>query len=677
MRRPKSTQDGSTLDRIAPPRRRHRTEPPVSLHRATQLPADVAQIVAEYAPGVASLLTLRAVSRRWQASVTEAVGYLNGRNWNELNYAVEDLHPLEWHYGLVTKDANYTVINCCVVCLWCRLDSLRLRLQDARARLVLPIWSGSRLRRLELLAVGIAVQPGASLRIMPRIDTLEQLDLRGNTRLSDVRALRHCRMIREIDLSNTGVTAKGIAGLEQLASLEILRLQTCSNLTDVSSLSRSVSVRELDVEGSPIADRGFIGLERVPTLQSLCLGGTEVTNLTAFHSNSTLTNLNVPGTKIGADDIGKMPLKTLILNSCRKIRSVASFCRNANLVVLGLADTRITTAGIDGLQYSTALQELDLSGTTISDVRHLCHCPALRDLNLTGTEITSEALGCLSKIPTLEVLSLQYCRVNDVASLRACPRLRELHLEGADVTGDGIAGLEHIQTLETLDLNHCVEMTCVRRLGASTSLQTLTLRSTSVNDDGIIGLEQIPTLRRLNLSSTQVTDVCALARCSALRILELGDTEVSTIAGLELIPTLEMLVLMGTRVETVASLRHCKSLNTLHLPFGVSSDGVLGLELIPTLTELGFGYCRKVQNVTHLRHCRALRTLDLSDSAVTDSGIRGLELISTLEDISIANTVVSDVSAFRQCRALRRLNVAGSKVPNAAGGQYSHGVPIS
>jgi Leucine-rich repeat (LRR) protein len=104
---------------------------------------------------------------------------------------------------------------------------------------------------------------------------------------------------------------------------------------------------------------------------------------------------------------------------------------------------------------------------------------------------------------------------------------------------------------------------------------------------------------------------------------------------------------------------------------------VLGLELIPTLTELGFGYCRDVRNVTHLRHCRALRTLDLTDSAVTDSGIRGLELISTLEDISIANTLVSDVSAFRQCRALRRLNVAGSKVPNAAGGQYSHGVPIS
>jgi hypothetical protein len=73
-----------------------------------------------------------------------------------------------------------------------------------------------------------------------------------------------------------------------------------------------------------------------------------------------------------------------------------------------------------------------------------------------------------------------------------------------------------------------------------------------------------------------------------------------------------------------------------------------GLELIPTLEDLSLWSCMQITDVSCLQNCRALKKLDLSSTDVTDAGIRGLELIPTLQELELR-----DCKQVRDLRALR------------------------
>jgi hypothetical protein len=99
----------------------------------------------------------------------------------------------------------------------------------------------------------------------------------------------------------------------------------------------------------------------------------------------------------------------------------------------------------------------------------------------------------------------------------------------------------------------------------------------------------------------------------------------------------------------VSGLRHCRSLKKLHLASTFVTDtGIWGLELIPTLEELNLYRCMQVTDVNFLRNCRALKTLSLQSTNVTDAGIRGLELIPTLVVLNLCECrQLRDLSALR------------------------------
>jgi hypothetical protein len=50
------------------------------------IPTDLVQNTAEYLGRVAGLLSFRGVSTEWQGAVSDAVGFLNGRCWNRLEF---------------------------------------------------------------------------------------------------------------------------------------------------------------------------------------------------------------------------------------------------------------------------------------------------------------------------------------------------------------------------------------------------------------------------------------------------------------------------------------------------------------------------------------------------------------------------------------------------------------
>jgi hypothetical protein len=117
---------GTTVERgaLSQP---HRSQPSAGtkkqLHSTTPfIPTDLVQNTAEYLGRVAGLLSFRGVSTEWQGAGSDAVGFLNGRCWNQLECKeyLTRLGSYELWTQLRLDDAR-VVARCAVLCLRQRL----------------------------------------------------------------------------------------------------------------------------------------------------------------------------------------------------------------------------------------------------------------------------------------------------------------------------------------------------------------------------------------------------------------------------------------------------------------------------------------------------------------------------------------------------------------------------
>jgi hypothetical protein len=121
------------------------------------------------------------------------------------------------------------------------------------------------------------------------------------------------------------------------------------------------------------------------------------------------------------------------------------------------------------------------------------------------------------------------------------------------------------------------------------------------------------------------------------------------------------------QITDVSRLQSCRALKQLDLGYiSVTDAGIRGLELIPTLEILHLRGCMEITDVSCLQSCRALKQLVLQQTNVTDAGIRGLELIPTLEVLDLERCKnITDVSFLQCCCALKKLCLSQSSVTDA------------
>jgi hypothetical protein len=171
------------------------------------IPADLVQNTAEYLGRVAGLLSFRGVSSEWQAAVSDAVGFLNGRCWNRLecnehlDYLGSSL-PVDSDelWTRLRLDSATVVTNCAVLCLRQRLETIKC------GRPWMRTWFP-----LRLLGDTNEALVALSLRQVPR------LGLHGDLRpVDDLSCLLGCVALRELSLQGTQVTHESFAGLGPL-----------------------------------------------------------------------------------------------------------------------------------------------------------------------------------------------------------------------------------------------------------------------------------------------------------------------------------------------------------------------------------------------------------------------------------------------------------------------------
>jgi hypothetical protein len=430
--------------------------------------ADVLQIITEYTAQISSILCQRGVSKRWYGAVTEAIGFLNGRDWESLEWSWGSPSELSTHFTHIDLRA---IVRFTAVCLRERLEKLiicrpgkigglslrllgerndclkHLRLRFIAVRDVPVLGRFSALERLLFEDCTLDVRDVTAFAEMP---ALKELRLSGDRRLN-LSLLPQCKSLLSVNLDLSYFVDNGcIAVIAQIASLTSLSLCHCINVTDVAPLSSCLALEELTLSLTRVDAAGIKGLARIPTLRklylSVCPRLRDATCLQSCVSLETLVLYRSPVTSMGLRGLENIPgLRSLNIEAS-DVLTVMGLSSSRALTSLDLSGTNVDDAGIAGLENMASLCQLNLKGCTrITSVCSLRTSRSIWGLNLSETGIIAGGLVGLNEIPTLEILVLQQCRkLTDVSTLRGCRSLRKLWLAGTSIVDGGLEGLESV-----------------------------------------------------------------------------------------------------------------------------------------------------------------------------------------------------------------------------------------
>lgn len=410
------------------------------------------------------------------------------------------------------------------------------------------------------------------------ITTLEELDLSRCSRVTNA-GLEHLLSLpnlKTLSISETGIKADGVARLSVLTSLMSLDLGGLP-VTDlvVSSLQVLTQLHQLVMWGSKVSNEGAILLKTFPKLNCLNLAWTNVTQLPALVS---LTSLNMSNCTIESILDGleepETSLVTLHFSGASFIDAyrVLSGLHARNLTFLDLSRSSINNVSF--LADMNRLECLDLSctGVTDSSMNLVAEIGAnLKHLNLSNTRVTSDALAILyGNVPKLEFISLSHTMVDDnaLAYLGLIPALRSISLSFTNIKGFihvgesesiphfSLASLQQLQHLEILDLEntHISDVAC-QPLTFLKELYHLSLRSDFLSDIALHTVSSLSKLKYLSIQGAVVTKagLCSFVPPPLLQVLDLRDCWLLTKEGiLEFWKTYPKLELRHELIATIS-----------------------------------------------------------------------------------------------------------------------------
>eukprot|EP00898_Chlorokybus_atmophyticus_P008019 jgi/Chlat1/8218/Chrsp76S07666 len=355
------------------------------------------------------------------------------------------------------------------------------------------------------------------------------------------------RHLRVLHITRCKITSQGVAHLAGLqSSLEDLSLARCSKVTDsaVPFLCQLLSLKRLDLSETGVSARGVRQLASLLCINSLALSGlpTDDTALTALAACRLLRSLQLWGsavTDIGVqrlDDLGVTELD-LSWTAVRHLPHLPALS-SLHMSRCGLADYALpigtciklrsltltgATSGVSEAVEQLSLAQaplvyLNVNQTDFYDTRCLAVFLDLEQLHADDTKVGNDTLLGLVGLTKLQHLSLARTRIGSdgVMLLRGCQSLKQLSLEGClaidDHACDVFATLEYVKHLNLAGA----------QLRGLSVLSSLDLRGACVTESGWLRLQSLPALETLRLKGAGLTDDCAqaVAAISHLRTLQ-------------------------------------------------------------------------------------------------------------------------------------------------------------
>ncbi|UCD51641.1 MAG: hypothetical protein JSW27_03225, partial [Phycisphaerales bacterium] len=312
-------------------------------------------------------------------------------------------------------------------------------------------------------------------------------------------------------------------------------------------------------------------------------------------------------------------------------RGLAHLYRLSSLVELHIFRTDLDEAGMEQLASLKSLQRLFLWD---------------------NAKMTPAGLAHLKSLPTLRLLSFHQTPVRDegVTQIRNLDSLEALHLEYADITAEGIQHLVGMTDLRQLSIYAEVPGSALQPLSSLPHLEELTLAEIKMKDADIAMFKAFPALKDLDLRLDELTGE--------------GMRHLRSMSSLE--------ELSGRLPQaTNESMQHLIGLNFKALNLDCSEVGDKALEAIGTMVELEQLFVSDTnisdEGLKSLEKLEALRLLRADNTTITDEGIIDLGAKSNMSDLWLRNTKVGDEGfrAIGQMMAMTQLVADNTAVTDA------------
>lgn len=402
--------------------------------------------------------------------------------------------------------------------------------------------------------------------------------------------------IASLVLDGLEVTEKDLAALSELHRMNSLSLAD-DGLEDISALAGLSGLVSLNLSGNSIED--LSPLAGLGGLRSLYLDDNPIRDLSPLYSLTRLANLSITGLEIGDEQR-------------RELSEALPNCA----IHSDTPQEDATDITIGGVSFRSNVQELDLSGMGIEDIRVLSVCKDLKTLDLSGNGLTD--LSPLMNLPALESLNVAGNEISDLRPLIGMAALRSVDASYNQIS-DTVAA------------------------GAIDGLTELKLSGNHISD--LSGLKQLKNLRRLSLNDTGLTaeDLPCLEDLDALIQLEIEDNPDLT-------------------AEAVDALRG-------ELPFCVISHSQLiysvqiGESSVPSNSRELILTGRSLRDISPLSALDQLETVDLSGNDIDNIYIFQYTLSrNTIVKLNLSNNEIMDLTPLSDMTALCELNLANNQI---------------
>jgi internalin A len=270
---------------------------------------------------------------------------------------------------------------------------------------------------------------------------------------------------------------------------------------------------------------------------------------------------------------------------------------------------------LDGLQWATNLDHLDLQGDHIATITALSGLTGLHYLNLGDNDITT--ITPVSGLTNLTDLYLGDNRITDIAAVSGLAKLRTLDLG----VNDGLATITPV--------------------GGLTNLTVLYLESDHIAD--IAPVSALTTLTSLDLAgNAELATITPVSGLTNLTWLNLGNDRITTITPVGALTNLTTLYIQNNRIADISALGNLKQLQTLYVGQNPSVTNVSALTGLTTLSQLDLGY-DPIPDISPLAGLTNLTSLDLVDNQ-TLVDISPLSHLTKLDWLDIAGNQIYDIT---------------------------------
>ena len=404
---------------------------------------------------------------------------------------------------------------------------------------------------------------------------------------SDLHALYEFTALESLSLSGNEI--RDISSLADLTTLTFLDVSG-NLIEDISSLKSLVNLKTLYIDNNPIAD--LTALQSLASLRTLSMKGIAISTSDLEELEKALPDCNIfaddaieeateitLGGKTFMSDVTELDLRGLgitdisALSECTKlvkldlrnnnIEDITPLIDCPDLEWLSIWNNKITNlsplmshkylkyldadqnqvSDISFLMYSTAIEELWISGNPVKNIQSIENLENLHRLGVKGLALTDEDLEMLSGITTLTELRLE---------------------DNMDITMNAVEDFK--KAVPNCAVYYSEGLAYKVTLGSGEFLSTETfIDASGMSITSLDGIEKFADLVSINLADNKISDISVLARFAGLETLSLKNCGLSDISALKSCKALAKLDLSGNNISDITVLYDLTALTSLDL----------------------------------------------------------------------------------------------------------------